>query len=208
MRILPRHGLLVTAILLALSVLPINEANALRKQPRPDWMVAIGWGMGRAEFRGPGGTFDEYREGGVALLRVGRMFGQHAMVNINYAGWIIELGDVPLKNRRSLQNLSVGLSWFPGNQRGASCGIYVRAGAGTGWIGAAEVPIIEGEPQGHGERVDEWGWGAFAEGGYEIWISHNSTLGVGVCYTYINTGEDIVDRAWYAGATLNFNIYF
>jgi hypothetical protein len=48
-------------------------------------------------------------------------------------------------------------------------GWMAGVGWGMGWAGPNEVPIPPGEEQGSGDRVDEWGWGLSAEGGYEFW---------------------------------------
>jgi hypothetical protein len=204
-----------------------GDAEALRMQPRPNYMVGVGWGMGRGVFHAPDGSMEEYREGGIGLIRVGRMLGQHAMVGASYAGWIIEfdkpseetgrsvaaLGDEeePLeidKNRFSQQVLVLSLTLFPGNPRGLTGGVYMRAGGGMGWAGIGEVPVLEGVPKGHGERIDQWGWSFFAEGGYDFWISDHASLGVGLLYSYLGLNRQIVDRGWLAGASVNFNIHF
>lgn len=213
---------------LILSAAAPGDALALRKQPRPDYVVGIGWGFGRGVFDHPEHGRQEYTEGGVALIRFGRMIGPKVMVAANYSGWIIEFTDttkdwIPdsdhlfssdpqdstvLKNRRSQQQLALSLYWFPGNPNGASGGIYLRGGVGMGWSGTNEVLIEADNPQGHGSRIDEWGWGVSAEGGYEFWISSRATLGASVFYNYMSVREAIVDTGWFAGASMNFNIYF
>jgi hypothetical protein len=220
--------LVILAALLLCALVP-GEALALRKQPRPNYMVGVGWGFGRGIFHSPDGSRQEYTEGGIALIRFGRMIGSKVMVAANYSGWIIEFTDTTrdwtsggnhhlftsdpedstvLKNRRSQQQLAFSLYWFPGNPDGASGGVYLRAGAGLGWAGTNEVLIEADNPQGHGSRIDEWGWGVSAEGGYEFWISSHATLGAGVFYNYMSPRETIVDSGWFTGASLNFNIYF
>lgn len=221
--------LLVFAVIVCilLGVMSPNEAFALRTQPRPDYMVGVGWGMGRGVFNRVDGVNEEYSEGGIPLIRVGRMIGSKAMVALNYSGWLIEFdergleeGDAValfageendstiIKNRLSQQQLALSLYWFPGNPRGASGGVYLRAGLGMGWSGMNEVPITPGEPQGHGDRIDEWGWGVSAEGGYEFWVSSHATLGLGVLYNYMSIQDNIVEDGWFTGASMNFNIYF
>jgi hypothetical protein len=202
----PHHSkrllLIFTIAIMLLGTLWSDAALALRKQPRPNYMVGIGWGMGRGIFNDADGARQEYTEGGIALIRVGRMVGSKAMVALNYSGWIIEFSDttwdwvsdsephsyasesdsVVLKNRRSQQQVALSLYWFPGNPQGASGGIYLRAGAGMGWTGTNELLIESDNPQGHGSRIDEWGWGVSAEGGYEFWIAAHATFGLGIFY--------------------------
>jgi hypothetical protein len=226
---LERLGIALSIIVIAslmLGILFPGKALALRTQPRHRWMVGVGWGLGRGVFNQPGGGRQEYKEGGIPLIRVGRMIGSRAMLAVNYTGWLIEFDeecletgrmaafyDEPedstiIKNRRSLQQLVLSLYWFPGNQDGVSGGVYLRAGAGMGWAGTNQVPITPGEPQGHGNRIDEWGWGVSAEAGYEFWIHTHATLGVGAFYDYMSVQETIVDDGWFTGASINLNIYF
>jgi hypothetical protein len=212
----------------ALCALSPEDALAIRKQPRPDYVVGVGWGLGRGTFNAPDGSRQEYTEGGVSLIRVGRMITPEVMLTFNYSGWIIEYSDttwdwVPesvshfaaaesdsavIKNRRSQQQVALGLYWFPGNPHGASGGIYLRASAGMGWSGTNELLIESDNPQGHGSRIDEWGWGISAEGGYEFWVAGNASLGVGAFYNYMSVRDTIVDNGWFTGASMNFNIYF
>jgi len=226
---LVKSGLLLVIIAVAVALFGAaapDDALALTKQPRPAWMVGISWGLGRGVFQSPDGETQKYSEGGIALIRFGRMVGSRAMVALNYTGWIIEFdeehrgnGELSLftdevtdstiiKSRRSQQQMALSLYWFPGRPNGASAGVYLRAGAGMSWSGSNEVPITPGAPQGHGNRLDEWGWGLSAEGGYEFWVSRNATLGLGVFYNYMSAQETIVDNGWLAGAAINFNIYF
>lgn len=203
-----------------------EDALALTRQPRRAWMVGIGWGLGRGDFNSPDGGTQVYSEGAIPLIRFGRMIGPKTMVALNYSGWIIEFDEERLENgelqrfasdaedstivksRRSQQQLALSLYWFPGNSDGVSGGIYLRAGAGMGWSGTNQVPITPGESQGHGNRIDEWGWGLSAEGGYEFWLGGHATLGLGVFYDYMSLQDTIVDNGWFTGAAINFNVYF
>jgi hypothetical protein len=188
-------------------------------------MVGIGWGLGRGAFNSPGGDRQEYRDGGIPLIRIGRMLGTSTMLALNYTGWVVEFDEVRLetggakfadgaedstiiKNRRSQQQLAMSIYWFPGRPDGASGGVYLRAGGGMSWSGSNRVPITPGEPQGKGNRIDEWGWGVSAETGYEFWVYNNATLGAGVFYNYMSVNETIVDDGWFAGVSVNLNIYF
>lgn len=221
--------LLVAVVTPAICTMAPAEALALKTQPRPDYMIGVGWGIGRGVFNTPEGDRQEYTEGGIPLIRFGRMIGSNAMLAINYSGWVIEYSDSTwdwvsdsdhhlfssspqdssvIKNRRSQQQLALSLYWFPGNPVGASGGIYLRVGGGLGWAGTNELLIESDNPQGHGSRIDEWGWGVSAEGGYDFWISNNASLGLGVFYNYMSLKETIVDNGWFTGASMNFNVHF
>lgn len=222
------HLLAIAVIVsILLGVVSPDEALALRTQPRPNWMAGIGWGIGTGEYNLLDGTKEKHYEGGIPLIRVGRMIGSKAMLALNYSGWLVEFdedqvenggerklfaGDAEdstiIKNRLSQQQLALSLYWFPGNPKGASGGVYLRGGVGMGWAGSNEVPITPGEEQGDGDRVDEWGWGVSAEGGYEFWMGSHATLGVGVFGNYMSLKDTVVDDGWFAGASMNFNIYF
>jgi hypothetical protein len=222
-----RFALTIFAItLIVLGAVHPADALALRTQQRPPWMVGIGWGIGSGIFNSPNGSQQEYKEGGIPLIRVGRMLGSKTMLAVNYSGWMLEFdeerlktGDAArfydeaedstiIKDRRSQQQFVLSLYWFPGNPEGASGGVYIRAGAGLGWASANKVPITPGEEQGDGDRIDEWGWGVSAETGYEFWVHKHATLGAGVFYDYMSIQETIVDDSWFTGVSMNFNIYF
>ena len=195
-------------LVIALVTVSFSDAIAIRFQQRPDWMVSVAWGIGRGSFTDRSGTEGLYRNGATPVMRVGRMIGSHVMAGVNYGAWVIEYGDIPTKFRRSLQNFDLAVAVFPGNPEGVSGGIYLRAGGGIGWAGEADVDITPNMPQGHGHRLDEWGIGAFAEAGYEFWVFHNFTAGLGVTYNYFQIEEAHVHSAWFASALINLNLYF
>lgn len=191
-----------------------GSAEALKYRERPSWMADVGIGLGK-------GTFDDiddnervYRSGAVPQIRFGRMLGQHFMVSLNYQAWIIEFDrneTIVLegaKIRRSLQDFALGLSWFPGNPEGLWGGLYLRAGAGTGWAGTAVIPVVEDEAQEHGERHDDWGMAYIGELGYEFWISNNSTIGLNASYNYFDLDGDIVKTAWFSSSSITLSLYF
>ena len=97
---------------------------------------------------------------------------------------------------------------FSGEPGSASGGVYLGAGAGMGWSGTNELPIESDNPQGHGGRLDEWGWGLSFEGGYDFWIFGHAAPGLGVFYNYMSTKEAIVDNGWFTGVFINFNVFF
>jgi hypothetical protein len=189
-------------------VLLAGNADALRYHERPAWMAGVGLGMGRGTFIDPASVESGYRNGISPQIRIGRMLGQRAMIGVNYDGWLIEYGDVPTKHRRSLQNVALAATFFPGSPKGPWGGFYLRAGAGVGWTGTAEVEIVEGGKQEKGERVDEWGVGAVGELGYEFWITDNFAAGLVSGINYFDIGETIVDTAWFGFGGLTLNLYF
>ena len=201
-------------ILLATVICSGGSADALRYRERPPWMANVGIGLGKGTFDDIDETERVYRMGAVPQIRFGRMLGQHFMVSLNYQGWIIEfdrsetivLEDA--KIRRSLQDFALGLTWFPGNPEGPWGGLYLRAGAGTGWAGTAIVPVHEDEAQEHGERHDDWGIAYIGELGYEFWISNNSTVGLNASYNYFDLDGDIVKTAWFSSLSMTLSLYF
>ena len=194
------------ALLVLLST--VGAADAFRYQPRPDWFVGVGWGMGRGEFTNNDGIPSEYRNGGAPAIRLGKMLSPHFALSANWNQWIIEFGNPPLKVRRSLQSLGLGLTLFPGDQLGPLNGVFLRVGGGLGWAGTGAKEAIEGEEQHTGERIDEWGVAVTGEGGYEFWVAHNFTAGVMATATYLSIDEEIVKEGWFSAIVLNGNLYF
>lgn len=202
-----RIGFLAGAVaVLAMTLAP--SARALRTQERPGWQFGVGMGYGRGSFDDPDGERASYRNGPAFQLRLGRTFGQHAQVGLHYDTWMIEYGEVPTKYRNVQQGLGLGFTWFPGNPRNATGGIYLRVSGGMGWIGLAEKEAIPGEAQGEGERIDEWGYNLIGDAGYEFWIARNFTAGIGAMFGYLGIDESLVDRAGFAALCLNLNLYF
>jgi hypothetical protein len=201
--VLPAFGLAALAAL-ALS----SPAEALRFQARPTWAFGIGYGYGTGQLDNGDGTESEYRGGAAPQVRLGRMLHPHWMVSLNWESWVTEFGQVPFKYRRSLQNLALGIAYFPGNPGGPVHGLFFRAGAGMGWAGTGRKAAEEGEAQHKGERLDEWGVGVFGEAGYEFWIARNFTAGLMVNYNWFDIGETVVDRAQFASVGTLINAYF
>jgi len=199
---------IVACLIVLLTALHVPAAHALRRQPRPSWLTGVGLGYGRGAFEDPTGTRSSYRSGPVFQLRFGHTLGQHAMLGVHYDTWMIEYGEVPTKHRNVQQGLGLGLTWFPGSPAGPSGGMFLRASGGMGWIGVAEKTAIPGQPQGEGERIDEWGFNVTGDVGYEFWIARNFTAGIGACLGYLKIGETLVDRAGFAGLALDLSLYF
>ena len=141
------------------------NAEALKYQERPPWMVNVGIGIGQGDFADKDGTERTYHQGAVRRCVSDGCWGSISWSAPSYQAWIIEFdrtGDIVLEDaklRRSLQDLTLGLAWFPGNHEGPWGGLYIRAAAGMGWGGTALIPVEEGGKQEHGERIDDWGTG-------------------------------------------------
>ena len=204
------HMALIAA---ALGFFLSGPAPAKAQQQRSPWMINVGIGVGRGEFEDVDDGRRTYRDGAVPQIRFGRMLSSHLMVGLAYQGWVVEfdrLGGTQLvdaKLRRSLQNLTLGLAWFPASD-GSLSGLYVRGGGGVGWAGTAIVPVVEGEPQGHGDRVDDHGISYMAEAGYEFRISRSAALGLIVSYNYLDIQGDIVRTAWFSSANFTLTLFF
>jgi hypothetical protein len=211
------------ALTAAFVLLQAAEAGAIRYQPRPNWTAGVGFGVGQGEFENVEGTFfykvdgetSHYKAGVSPVIHLGRMLGEHFQVGVSYEAWLAEFGNVeidttvPDKWRRTMQNLSVAFAVFPGNQRGASGGIFLRVGAGLGWVGTGAKEVFEDEAQTEGEREDDWGWAAFGEGGYEFWVHSNASAGLSATFNYFDvSGDHFVSKAWFASIVMNFNVYW
>jgi hypothetical protein len=205
----------------ALVALLAADASAIRYQPRPNWTIGVAFGVGTAKFDNVpdtpiykrDGAQSEYNAGALPEIHIGRMLGEHFQIGVSYEAWLTEFGirdpQEPDKIRRTLQNLSIAFAVFPGNQHGASGGIFLRAGVGLGWAGTGFKEVHLEGPQDEGVREDDWGVGVFGEGGYEFWIAKNATAGLSATYNYFDlSGDHIVSKAWFAGIVINFNIYF
>jgi hypothetical protein len=204
----------IAITLAAILVCCCGSADALKYQERSPWMANVGIGIGKGRFDDIDDTQRVYRSGAVPQIRFGRMLGRHFMVSLNYQGWILEFdrsGDIVLEDakiRRSLQDFTLGLAWFPGNPESAWGGLYLRAGAGAGWAGTAIIPVHEDEAQEHGERHDDWGTGYLAEFGYDFWISNDAAVGLIASYNYFDLDGDIVKTAWFTSMNLTLSLYF
>jgi hypothetical protein len=183
--------------------------------------VGVGFGLGHGVFRNVSGTIfykyygstSSYDLGVTPEIQFGRMLGEHYQVGLTYEAWMTEFGDVnvglPAQWRRSMQNFAVSFAVFPGNQHGASCGIFLRAGVGLGWTGTGVKEVIQGQAQGEGARKDDYGWSAFGEGGYEFWIRQNASVGLSVTFNYMDvSGDYYVNKAGFASIVTNFNVYW
>ena len=190
-----------------------ESAHALDCHQRPDWALGIGMGYGRGSFERPAGSRAGYRNGAAPAISLSRLFGQHVAVGLAYEGWMLEFGSavsdtVAVKVRRNLQTFGGALTVYPGDPLNATGGIYLRATAGVGWSGTAGLVVESEVPQHNAPRLDEWGVGVSASGGYEFWISDKFTTGLGVGFDYLDIGGKLVDRGAFAALLFNINLYF
>jgi hypothetical protein len=211
------------ALAAAYLALQAPAAHAILYQPRPNWMVGVGLAVGQGEFENVPGSFfyeadgktNRYTAGVTPEIHIGRVLGERFQIGVSYEGWLTEFGNVhpgeglPDKWRRTMQNLSLSVAVFPGNARGASGGIFLRAGAGLGWVGTGGKQVFEEQAQDEGEREDDWGWAAFGEGGYEFWAHKNATVGLSATFNYMDlSGDHFVAKAWFASIAMNLNVYW
>lgn len=201
-----RTLLRILPVLIAVAI--VSDADALRHNQRSDWYFGIGYGMGRGAIDAKGIGTEDYRDGAVPGMRFGRMFGQHFSVGAYWSDWLIEFGVDTLKVRRTLQDLSVGITWYPGNPETATGGVFLRAGAGMGWASTGVKSAAEGEKQEKGERLDEWGIGIFGETGYEFWVTRDVTAGLAFTYHYYSIDADFVQTAEFFATVMQVNLYF
>jgi hypothetical protein len=205
--------ILLSALVLVFCTGFVQDSLAIRYQPRPDWSVGVGMGLGRGAFDNLNDERSEYRTGVAPMIHIGRALGEQLRMGVSYEAWLIEFGtpspDLPDKTRRILQNLTLAFTVYPGNQSGASGGIFLRAGAGLGWAGTGFKDAVEGEAQDSGERHDEFGFGVFGEGGYEFWISSRATAGLSATFNYFDiNGDTFVSKAAFAAVVLNLTLYW
>jgi len=192
-----------------------RAAFALDYRERPSWMVGVGWGFGRGNFtegtNAPepfSGSANDWQNGAVPSIRFGRMLNERFMLGLNWADWLIEYGESPVKYRRTLQTFALSLAIYPGSVNGPSNGIYLRAGGGVGWAGSGEKEAREDTKQHRGARKDEWGYSVLAEAGYEFWITPKVTTGVNVGWHHVGIDDEIVNEASFGSTGFVLQVYF
>jgi hypothetical protein len=215
-------GLVTAAFIIAGAAGP---AHALRWYERPAWMVGIGWAVGPGEltnassftgeyepealaFLGEPGATAEYRTSAAPSIRFGRMLGQTFMVDVYWGNWLVDMGEEPIKVRRTLQSVGMGISVYPGNPTGASGGIYLRGGAGFGFAGTGVKKAEQGTAQKRGDRHTDDGYAFFGEGGYEVWLTSSITFGLNIAGYYYGIDGDYVNTAWYSSFGFELNSHF
>jgi hypothetical protein len=207
-------SLFLTAILLL--ALVSGDVLAANPHTRDGWMVGVSYGYSRGEIEWGGLDSGDYKGGATPQIRFGHMLGSHLALGIEYHGWMLEGGEVPLKLRSSLQSAMLAVTWYPGRPDQTLGGFYLRAGAGYGWAGLTFVEI-EADPdpeehvpldQEHGDRTDESGIGYTLGLGYEFRISHNFAAGLGWSLDYLSVDKDIYKNGTYYPITLVMGWYW
>jgi hypothetical protein len=200
----------MTLILLSTTTLLVVAANAFALHPheRDGWALGLSYGgaTGKATFGT--GVEGETEDGVSPQIRLAHMLGEHFAVGFSYVGWLYETGNAPIKYRYSMQNLMAAATWYPGNPRRGSGGIYLRGAVGLGWAGITEVELVDGEEQGHGHREQDTGLGLELNLGYEFRIVRNMAVGLGAGVNHLDLGGDVYEKATYFPVTLNLGWYW
>ena len=203
-------GWLAVALLVAL---PARPAFALYEHVRDGWVAGIGVGFSRAKITAGslGNHFETgWEEGTTPRLRLGHMLGKRAMLGYEQFQWVDEQGYRDAAVRVSMQTFGAALTYFPGNPKSESGGIYLRAGAGLSIARLAVSPdAVGGVDSTHTEQhVDEGGTAYMVGGGYEFRVSKPCAIALDVTANYHNVGKEFFDKAWFIPVTLGLNWYF
>ena len=124
-------------VVVATMLFATHPAHALKPHVRDGWLVGVSYGYseGNIEWAPEGLGSDGYGGGATPQIRVGKMMSSRFALGLDYNGWMLEDGEVPLKVRSSLQNVSLTGTWYPGGEGSALAGFYLRGGAGYAWAG-------------------------------------------------------------------------
>lgn len=205
-----RTALGVLALLLAIQARP---AFALYEHVRDGWVAGIGIGFSKAKIdAGPRANHFEtdWEEGTTPRLRLGHMLGRRAMLGYEQFQWVDEQGYGDAAVRISMQTFGAALTFFPGDPKHESGGLYLRAGAGLSIARLAVSPhAIGGVDSTHTEdHVDEGGTAYMVGGGYEFRVSKPCAIALDVTANYHTVGKEFFDKAWFIPVTLGLNWYF
>ncbi len=194
--------------LLGLICLIVGSATAAKPHVREGWLVGVSFGYSEGNIAWGNENQGGYRGGATPQIRFGRMISSSFALGLDYNGWMLEKGVVPVKLRSSLQSVSLTGTWYPGQGGSALDGFYLRGGAGYAWAGLTFIEIDE-EPhehvplyQEHGTRFDESGLALNFMVGYEFRMSRIFAAGLGLGFNYLSIGRDIYDSAYYFPFTL------
>lgn len=200
------------AVVLALVCLTVflvaDSAMAGKPHVREGWMVGVAYGYSEGNIDWTAREEAQYSGGATPQMRFGKMISSKVALGLDYHGWMLEEGEVPLKIRSSLQSASLTGTWYPGDPESTLGGFYVRGGAGYAWASLSFIEIDE-EPQEHvpldqehGTRFDEGGVAFNLQLGYEFRLSKSFAAGLGAGFDYLSINRDIYTSAYYFPLTL------
>ncbi|HKO23041.1 MAG TPA: hypothetical protein VJX91_10360 [Candidatus Eisenbacteria bacterium] len=198
---------------LFLLAIPARPAFALYEHVRDGWVAGIGVGFSKAKITA-GSDLNHFEtgwdEGTTPRLRLGHMLGKRAMLGYEQFQWVNEQGYGDASVRVSMQTFGAAFTFFPGNPKSETGGIYLRAGAGLSIARIAVSPhAVGGVDSTHTEdHVDEGGTAYMVGGGYEFRISKPAAIALDVTANHHAVGKDLVDKAWFIPVTLGLNWYF
>jgi hypothetical protein len=204
---MPRFTI-AAALVLAALVGTLGEANAVEPHDREGWVLGLAYGQARGEAEFAGDRSANTEDGVSPQVRLGYMLNRHFSLGASYVGWLYETGTVPTKLRLSMQNIMLAGTWYPGRGDSPLAGLYVRVGAGLAWSSIAEVELVEGEEQGHGERETDTGLGLELNLGYEFRVVHNTAVGVGFGINHQIIDGTLYETSTYFPVTLNLGWYW
>ncbi|MEN8005883.1 MAG: hypothetical protein ABFS42_02665 [Candidatus Krumholzibacteriota bacterium] len=197
--------LALTVMVLCLSAGP---ATARKTHVRDGWLVGLSYGYSQGHISWSGEPQGSYKGGAIPQIRFGRMVSSKLALGLEYHGWMLEQGIVPVKIRSSLQSATLAATWYPGGAGSAWEGFYLRGGAGYAWAGLSFVEIDEEPPehvpleQEHGTRYDESGLGLNVQMGYEFRVSRSFAGGIGMGFDYLSIDKTIYKSSYYFPVTL------
>jgi len=204
---MPKSWLFPVVLILAVC-LQTGWAEAGKPQTRDGWLVGLSYGYSAGHIAWSTETEGSYKGGATPQMRFGKMISKSVALGLDYHGWMLEKGEVPVKLRSSLQSVSLTATWYPGHGGSALDGFYLRGGGGFAWAGITFIEIDE-EPQDHvplsqehGTRFDETGLGLNFQAGYEFRVSKSFAAGLGLGFNYLSIGREFYDTAYYFPVTL------
>jgi hypothetical protein len=198
------------AIMLALAaaVIPTGAAQALEPHVRDGWILGLSYGGATGDITFANDVQAEVEDGVSPQIRFGRMISRHFALGLSYNGWMYETGVVPTKFRFSMQNVLATATWYPGRPETALGGLHLRLGAGYAWSAIAEVELVPGEEQGHGDRRVDTGLGVEFNIGYEFRVFRSTAVGLGFGVVAQNLDGELYRDTVYTPVTLNLGWYW
>jgi hypothetical protein len=201
-------GLRQLVVSTLLVVVLAGPALATRPHVREGWHVGVAYGAAVGNFEGPEGDALEFEDGVSPHIRASHMLGPRLGVGLSYAGWMYETGQLPTKFRYSIQSLVLAASWYPGPADQALGGLCLRGGLGLGWVGYAEVDIVEDQEQGHGDRTELSGLALELNLSYEFRLTDTVVAGLGLGVNSMGAADDRLRSATFVPLTVNLGWYW